>query len=102
MARGRSSPSILRLVCFAGSLSLAGGADFYASSVEGLTVEGKKSLAVYFDLCREKHIEPRRRYSGRFNVRLEPGTHEAAVLAAAEGKSLNDWVTQTIMSAANR
>lgn len=82
-------------------LGLAGGADFYAASIEGLRDEGRKSLQVFLDICREKGIEPRRAFSGRFNVRLDPRAHEAAVMAAAsENKSLNEWVAQTIGNAA--
>lgn len=44
-----------------------------------------------------------RRFSGRFNVRLDPATHAAAVLAAAaENKSLDEWVAQAIASATAR
>ncbi|GLS29490.1 Predicted nuclease of the RNAse H fold, HicB family [Mesorhizobium albiziae] len=82
-------------------LGLAGGADFYAVSVEGLLVEGRKSLQVFLDLCAEKGVEPFREFSGRFNVRLDPKTHEAAVIAAAaENKSLNEWVAEVIETAA--
>ncbi|MEP6564877.1 MAG: type II toxin-antitoxin system HicB family antitoxin [Mesorhizobium sp.] len=81
-------------------LGLAGGADFYAENVEQLYVEGTKSLKVFLDICREKGIEPFREFSGRFNVRLDPGVHEAAVIAAAaENKSLNEWVAEAIESA---
>ncbi|MGD0563728.1 MAG: type II toxin-antitoxin system HicB family antitoxin [Roseiarcus sp.] len=82
-------------------LGLAGGADFYAKSVAALEAEGRKSLQVYLDLCREKGVEPYRAFSGKFNVRLDPRTHEAAVLAAAaENKSLNEWVAEAIEAAA--
>ena len=82
-------------------LGLTGGADFYASSVEGLMIEGRKSLDVYLELCREKNIEPFKSFSGRFNVRLDPALHEAAAVAAAsESKSLNDWVSDAIENAA--
>jgi predicted HicB family RNase H-like nuclease len=78
-------------------LGLSGGADFYAESVEGLQVEGRKSLDVYLEMCRERDIEPFKAFSGRFNVRLDPALHEAAVIAAAaESKSLNDWVSEAI------
>jgi predicted HicB family RNase H-like nuclease len=41
-------------------------------------------------VCREKGIEPRRHYSGKFNLRIPPELHERlALLAQAEGKSLN-------------
>ena len=82
-------------------LGLSGGADFYADSVKALEVEGLRSLKVYLELCREKNIEPFRSFSGKFNVRLDPRTHEAAVIAAAaENKSLNEWVARAIESAA--
>jgi predicted HicB family RNase H-like nuclease len=80
---------------------LNGGADFYAATVDELHKEGKISLKVFMDGCREKGIEPRRNFSGRFNVRLEPDVHEAAVMAAAaEDMSLNEWVSEAIAEAA--
>ncbi len=82
-------------------VGLNGGADFYADSVEKLREEGRKSLGVFLAMCREKGIEPRRAFSGRFNLRLDPKTHEAAVIAAsAENKSLNEWVSDVIQQAA--
>ena len=82
-------------------LGLNGGADFYAKSVEELRAEGPTSLKVFLEVCAEEGIEPKRHFSGRFNVRLEPDVHEAAVIAAAaEDKSLNEWVAETIAEAA--
>lgn len=82
-------------------IALNGGADFYAKSVDDLITEGRTSLRVFLDLCQERGIAPFRTFSGRFNVRLDPHTHEAAVLAAAaENKSLNDWVAEAIAQAA--
>lgn len=82
-------------------LGLTGGADFYAGSVDGLLEEGRKSLEIYLEMCREKNIEPFKSFSGRFNVRLDPALHKAAVIAAAsESKSLNDWVSEAIEHAA--
>ena len=79
-------------------LGLSGGADFYAESVKTLETEGRKSLEVYLDLCREKSLEPFRAFSGKFNV---PEMHEKAVIAAAaENKSLNEWVAEAIEAAA--
>ncbi len=81
-------------------LGLAGGADFYAESIDGLIAEGRKSLQVFLDICKEKGIEPYREYSGRFNLRLDSRVHEAAVVAAAsEDKSLNEWIAQAIEEA---
>ena len=82
-------------------VGLNGGADFYAESVHALIEEGSKSLTVYLEMCREKGIEPRRKFSGKFNVRLDPDDHAAAVIAAAAaGKSLNEWIVGTIREAA--
>ncbi|MBW9063856.1 type II toxin-antitoxin system HicB family antitoxin [Rhizobium herbae] len=82
-------------------LGLNGGADFYAESISALREEGAISLKVFLEMCREKGISPYRQFSGRFNVRLAPETHEAAVLAAkAAQKSLNEWVSDVIEDAA--
>ena len=81
-------------------LGLSGGADFYAKSFEELIKEGRKSLAVYLQLCTEKNVNPFRNFSGRFNVRLSPEIHETAVFAAAaHNQSLNDWVENALKSA---
>lgn len=82
-------------------LELNGGADFYAADVARLEAEGRVSLNVFLDMCAEKNIEPMRKFSGRFNLRLAPGVHKAAVIASgAEGKSLNEWVAAVIEKAA--
>jgi len=80
-------------------VGLNGGADFYAENVRDLIEEGRKSLAVYQAICREKGIEPSRKFSGKFNVRLDPANHAAAVTSAA-GKSLNEWIVGAIREAA--
>jgi len=83
-------------------LGLSGGADFYAKDVDALVEEGRKSLQVYLEVCAENGLEPFREFSGRFNVRLAPELHEAAVVAAAaENKSLNEWVAEAIETAAH-
>jgi predicted HicB family RNase H-like nuclease len=71
-------------------LGLNGGADFYGKNPRELRVEFKRSLAVFLDVCREKGIQPRRNYSGKFNLRIPPELHEKlAIVAQAEGKSIN-------------
>lgn len=81
-------------------LGLAGGADFYADNVSDLISEGRKSLKIFLDICSEKGLAPYREYSGKFNVRLKPAVHEAAAIsAAAQDKSLNEWVADCIEEA---
>gem|GEM_PF-278331 len=60
-------------------IGLNSGADFYAKDVDTLRKEGETSLRVYLDMCKERGITPCRQYSGRFNVRISPQLHAAAV-----------------------
>jgi len=78
-------------------LGLNGGADFYGRTPEELRVEFSKSLQVFLEVCREKGIEPRRHYSGKFNLRIPPELHERlAILAQGEGKSLNTLAREAL------
>lgn len=78
-------------------VGLNGGADFYAKDVDGLEAEGRASLKVFLDTCKQEGIEPYKAYSGKFNVRIPAELHAAsAQAAAAAGLSLNDWVKGAI------
>ena len=78
-------------------LGLNGGADFYGKTPNELRKEFKKSLKVFFSVCKEKGIEPYKDFSGKFNLRVPPNLHaEIAARATAEGKSLNQWVVDTL------
>jgi predicted HicB family RNase H-like nuclease len=78
-------------------LGLNGGADFYGKNPKELRSEFKKSLAVFLEVCREKGIEPRRHYSGKFNLRISPELHERLAIAAqAEGKSINSLAQEAL------
>ena len=80
-------------------IELNGGADFYAADVEALRREGEISLRVFLERCEEKGIEPRRNFSGEFNVRIPPELHARLALeAAASGKSLNAVVVDKLAS----
>jgi len=78
-------------------VGLNGGADFYADTVKKLHVEGRKSLKVFLEMCKEKEIEPYKHFSGRFNVRIDPSLHErVSVNAKASGKSINTVVSEAL------
>lgn len=78
-------------------LGLTGGADFYGKNPTELRTEFKKSLDIFLEACREKGIEPRRSFSGRFNLRISPELHERLAIAAeAEGKSINALAQETL------
>ena len=78
-------------------LGLSGGADFYGKNPKELRAEFKKSLQVFLEVCQEKGIEPRRNYSGKFNLRISPDLHEKlAIVAQAEGKSINTLAQEAL------
>ncbi len=78
-------------------IDLNGGADFYATDIQGLRQEGATSLKVFLDMCIEDGVEPRKEYSGKFNLRISPTLHaEIAVRASTSGKSLNQWIVDTL------
>jgi predicted HicB family RNase H-like nuclease len=84
-------------------VNLNGGADFYATDIEGLHKEGEISLAMFLDMCKKDGAEPKKNYSGKFNVRLSSGLHENLVVAAAsEGKSINQWVVEALTGSIER
>lgn len=71
-------------------LGLTGGADFYGKTPAELRVEFQKSLALFLEVCRENGIEPKRSFSGKFNLRIPSNLHEKlAIFAQAQGKSIN-------------
>jgi predicted HicB family RNase H-like nuclease len=78
-------------------VGLNGGADFYATDIDGLRREGETSLKVFLDMCAEEGVSPYRKTSGRLNLRLSQELYDkAATLAKASGKSLNAWLADVI------
>ena len=82
-------------------VGLNGGADFYATSVDDLRKEGEISLKAFLEMCAEDGIEPRKHFSGKFNLRVPPTLHERlAAQAAAHGKSINAWIVDLLSESA--
>ena len=80
-------------------LGLNGGADFYGKNPKELRTEFKKSLEVFLAVCEEKGLEPRRNFSGKFNLRISPELHERLAIAAqAEGKSINSIAQEALQT----
>ena len=78
-------------------LGLNGGADFYGKNPKELRTEFKKSLQVFLDVCKKKGLEPRRNFSGKFNLRISPELHERlAIEAQAQGKSINTLAQEAL------
>ena len=78
-------------------LGLSGGADFYGKNSRELRAEFKKSLQVFLEVCKEKGLEPRRHFSGKFNLRIPPALHEKlAIEAQALGNSINTLAQEAL------
>ena len=80
-------------------LGINGSADFYGNSPKALRAEFRKSLQVFLEVCQEKGIEPKRHFSGKFNLRISPDLHEQLAIAAqAEGRSINTLAQEALRS----
>ena len=78
-------------------LGLSGGADFYGANPDELRLEFKKSLDVFLEVCRQKGIDARKQFSGKFNLRIPPSIHEKLAMAAqAQGISLNSLAQEAL------
>lgn len=83
-------------------VGLNGSADFYAASVHDLKSEGLQSLRTFLEVCSERGLDPERKFSGKFNVRIDKKVHQrAAIAAAARGVSLNTLVQEAINNEAS-
>lgn len=78
-------------------INLNGDADFYATNIEDLKKEGELSLKVFLEMCAEDGVEPKKHFSGKFNLRLAPELHErVAIMAEAKHVSINKLVEETL------
>jgi len=78
-------------------LGLNGSADFYGKSPANLRKEFKSSLKVFLEVCKEEGINPKKEYSGKFNLRIPSRLHrEIAARATATDKSINQWVSEIL------
>ena len=74
---------------------------FEGDSVEALEASMRRAVGHYLSICEQRGEEPERPFSGKLDVRLGAELHRAAaVAAAAEGESLNDWLVRVVEAAA--
>lgn len=88
--------------CFVGHV--AGIRDvigFHADNVKELREAFENSVDDYLSFCEERGVKPQRPASGKISLRLAPETH-VAINSAAEvaGKSVNQWISDTLSKAA--
>ena len=70
---------------------------YEGSNIEELRQDFEGAIDDYLALCAARNIEPRKPYSGTFNVRVSPEIHSAvAMLAQEAGITLNAFVRQVL------
>ncbi|MDI6792236.1 MAG: type II toxin-antitoxin system HicB family antitoxin [bacterium] len=69
---------------FCGTVINATPNTFYGSSVKELEKEFVCTMEEYFKFCREKGIEPKKPYPGKFNLRITPELQRGRVVLQAE------------------
>ena len=73
---------------------------FQGQSVEELRSAFRLSVDEYLEFCADRGKAPDKPFSGEIPLTIRPEIHRAATAAAqAEGKSLNQWLSETIEKA---
>jgi predicted HicB family RNase H-like nuclease len=71
--------------------------NFEGASVKELKKAFHEAVEDYLETCKELGKEPNKTYKGTFNIRITTDLHkEAAVFAASQNISLNDFVKTAI------
>lgn len=74
---------------------------FQATSVSDLEAAFRESVDAYLAFCAERGEAPEVPLSGRVTLRMPPELHQrVAQRARREGKSLNQWIADTLRDAA--
>ena len=73
---------------------------FHGESVSKLKAAFMEAVEDYLATCKKLKRTPQRPYSGKVMLRIDPGVHaKVAMLAEAEGKSLNLWAQEALQRA---
>lgn len=73
---------------------------FHGESVAELRQAFKEAVGGYIELSNKLGRAPQKPYSGKLLLRIDPGLHARASLAArARGKSLNQWASDVLKQA---
>jgi predicted HicB family RNase H-like nuclease len=65
--------------------------------VEELQTEFDRTVQTYYEVCKERGLDPNKPYSGKLNLRLAPDLHgKAAAAAALADMSLNTFIADAV------
>lgn len=77
--------------------------DFYSETAEGIKSEFEKAVDDYLQFCIEHGKDPEKPFKGNFNVRIPEDIHrEAYIKANLQGKTLNQFVKESITEKLNK
>jgi predicted HicB family RNase H-like nuclease len=87
--------------CFIGHIAaIQDVVGFHGDSVESLREAFEEAVDDYLETCEKLNRAPQKPYSGNLMLRIPPEVHAAvAANAEVEGKSINQWATDTFKAA---
>ncbi len=87
--------------CFVGHIAgIRDVVGFHGESVTELRAAFEEAVDDYLETCARLGRAPQKPYSGKLLLRVDPMLHaRAAMLAEAQGKSLNAWAQEVIAHA---
>jgi predicted HicB family RNase H-like nuclease len=90
--------------CFVGHIAgIRDVVGFHGESVAELRTAFAEAVDDYLETCEKLGRIPQKPYSGKLLLRVDPVLHaRAAMLAEAQGKSLNAWAQEALAQAIAR
>lgn len=87
--------------CFIGHIAgIRDVVGFHGESVAELRAAFEEAVDDYLATCEKLKRSPQRPYSGKVMLRIDPGIHaKVAMLAEAQGKSINAWAQEALQRA---
>jgi predicted HicB family RNase H-like nuclease len=87
--------------CFVGHIAgINDVVGFHAESVNELRAAFEEAVDDYLATCERLGKPPQKPYSGKLMLRIPPEVHaHAAMMAQAQGKSLNQWAAEVLSKA---
>lgn len=89
--------------CFIGHIAgIRDVVGFHGESVTELRAAFEEAVNDYLTTCEKLKRSPQRPYSGKVMLRIDPQIHaKVAMLAEAQGKSINAWAQEALQRAAS-
>lgn len=84
--------------CFLGKIEgIIDSITFEGTTVDELRKDFEDAIDTYIESCKEDGVEPRKQYSGSFNIRVSPELHrDASILSKLRDISLNQLVERAL------